>query len=625
MLPGLPSLLGLSVLWLSSIARPGSSEQVSPASVRHPPASRLPAPTAPRLPPPRPCLPPGSGGPMVLGGRYTGHCDCSYPSSSGQSRTREVKPLGRGTQACPLPIPSSIRAPGAYGAQSLLSPRGPSHSIEVAASNDTCTTYSTLSGFVVLYKYQLFMLLFQGPSSEWMVKNHLTPGGLQTLHVDSVASPETNSDAVFLNISWTLKQDGSIQMLKATKICVDGKGQFSSYSCVRCNYTEVFHNQAPPNGNKWEFHYVGFPIKPETSYFIRAHNIPPANMNEDTTAISVKFTSPDCQDPVMKYTKKCQGYGSLWTPNITACQREKSVEVNFSTSSLGFRYLVLIENNDVLGDSGILELNQSRASVVIPVTAEEGKGALVQIIPYFSTCNNDCIRRSGSIFSCPEIIHPENIPNKSQPRKHHMFLILPTLSVAIWVIAVGLYLLWRHEKIKKVVFHAPKLLLPIKVLLVYHPQACFYHTVCEFAEYLQDHCRSDIILDQWQKTKIAEMGLVSWLTTQKKEADRIVFLFSSRADTCDSSCPPGAGRHTESSQDLFALAFNLFCSDLRSQASLHKYLVVSLGEAALAEGHSALSVCPRYQLMKDAGLFCKSLLTISPRDLAHAAGPAHPC
>ncbi|XP_043835614.1 interleukin-17 receptor B [Dromiciops gliroides] len=448
-----------------------------------------------------------------------------------------------------------------------------------------------------------------GPSAEWMVRNDLTPGGLQTLHVDPVAIPETNLEEVLLNISWTLKRDGSIKMLKATKICVDGKGRFSSYSCVRCNYTKAFHNQTPPNGRKWEFHYIGFPIKPETSYFIRAHNIPPANMNEDTTAISVKFISPGCQEPVMKYTKKCQEYGSLWSPNITACQKEKSVEVNFSTSSLGFRYTVLIENDDILMATDILELNQSRVSVAIPVTAEEGKGAVVQIIPYFSTCNNDCTRHRGTIFSCPEIINPGG-SNNSQPRSHRLFLILPTLSVAVWVLAVGLYLLWRHDKVKKNLFHKPTLLRPIKVLVVYHPHVCFYHTICDFAEYLQGHCRSDVILDQWQKRKIADMGLVLWLTTQKKEAAKVVFLFSSPTGSCDSSCNPSVGRHREGSQDLFALAFNLFCSDLRSQVSLDKYLVVLLGEAALDEDHSALSVCPTYQLMKDANPFCKDLLTV---------------
>ncbi|XP_074140560.1 interleukin-17 receptor B isoform X2 [Sminthopsis crassicaudata] len=427
-----------------------------------------------------------------------------------------------------------------------------------------------------------------GPSREWLVRNKLTPGGLRTLRVLSVASPKTNPDAVLLNISWVLKQDGSIQMLKATKICVDGKGQFLTYSCVRCNYTEVFQSQTPPDGSKWEFHYLGFPIKPETSYFISAHNIPPANMNEDTTIISVKFISPGCQDPVMKYTKKCQDYGSLWSPNITACQKEKSVEVNFSTSGLGHRYQVLItsRNDDVLGHSDILE-----------------------IIPYFSSCNNDCTRRRGAIFSCPESIGLAGL-NQSQPWARPLYFLLPALSAGLWALTAGLYLLWRRGKARKAPPHVPPLLPSIRVLLVYHPQACFRHAVCDFAEYLQGHCRSDVVLDQWQKRRVAEMGLVLWLTAQKKEADRVVFLFSSPAEACDGSCGPSAGGHQESAQDLFALAFNLFCSDLKSRASLDKYLVVSLGEAALSEDLGALGVCPRYQLMKEAGPFCRDLLSL---------------
>ncbi|XP_016280113.1 interleukin-17 receptor B isoform X2 [Monodelphis domestica] len=453
------------------------------------------------------------------------------------------------------------------------------------------------------------MPLFQGPSKEWMVRNRLTPGGLQTLRVNPVASP-SNSHTVRLNISWTLKQDGSIQMLKATKICVNGGGQFLSYGCVRCNYTEAFYNQTPPSGSKWEFHYVGFPIQPETTYFIRAHNIPPANMNEDSTAISVEFTSSGCKNPVMKYTRKCQEDENQWTANITACQEENVVQVNFSTSSFGLKYNVLVlKEGEVLNNTETKELNQSWVSVVIPVPVEEGKGDTVQIIPHFSTCSYVCPRRSATIFSCPEILRPVE-PNKSQPWKYQLFIILPSLGVALWVLAVGLYLLWRHERVKKILFHTPVLLPPIKVLIIYHPHVCFYHAVCDFAEYLQDHCRSDVILDQWQKRKIAEVGLVLWVTTQKKEADKIIFFFSSQACTCDSFCYPNAGGHRDSSQDLFTLAFNLFCSDLKSQVSLHKYLVVSLGKVTLAEDHSALGVCPKYQLMKDAMLFCKDLLTI---------------
>ena len=38
--------------------------------------------------------------------------------------------------------------------------------------------------------------------------------------------------------------------------------------------------------------------------------------------------------------------GSLWDPNITACKKdEKTVEVNFTTSPLGNKYMAVIQNN----------------------------------------------------------------------------------------------------------------------------------------------------------------------------------------------------------------------------------------------------------------------------------------
>lgn len=43
---------------------------------------------------------------------------------------------------------------------------------------------------------------------------------------------------------------------------------------------------------QWTFSYTGFPVEPNTVYFIGAHNIPNANMNEDPPSVSVNFTSP---------------------------------------------------------------------------------------------------------------------------------------------------------------------------------------------------------------------------------------------------------------------------------------------------------------------------------------------
>lgn len=155
------------------------------------------------------------------------------------------------------------------------------------------------------------------------------------------------------------------------------------------------------------------------------------------------------------------------------------------------------------------------------------------------------------------------------------------------------------------------LLPPLKILVVYPSEICFHHTVYYFTEFIQNHCRSEIILEKWQKRKIAEMGPVQWLTTQKKVSDKVIFLLSNDANAgCDGSCRKSKGGPSESTQDLFPLAFNLFCSDLRSQACRHKYMVVYFREVDTKEDYGALSVCPKYCLMKDAIAFCTELLRV---------------
>ncbi|XP_035958442.2 interleukin-17 receptor B isoform X4 [Halichoerus grypus] len=457
-----------------------------------------------------------------------------------------------------------------------------------------------------------------GPSPEWMVQHTLTPGDLRDLQVEPVKSNVAMEDySILMNISWRLRADASIRLLKATKICVTGKSNLQSYSCVRCNYTEVFQTQTRPSGGRWTFSYTGFPVEPNTLYFIGAHNIPNANMNEDPPSMSVNFTSPGCLNHIMKHKKKCIEAGSLWDPNITACKKnETAVEVNFTTSPLGNKYMALIRSNIVIGFSNMLENNPpSRASVVIPVTGES-EGAVVQLTPYFHTCVNDCIRRKGTVVLCPQSgmsfpldsrkcppfplgrqrgsgpegphqCHPIRcVPGRAPALREGrsmlggwLPLLLSALLVATWVLAVGIYLMWRH--------------------------------ICYFTEFLQNHCRSEVILEKWQKKKIAEMGPVQWLTTQKKAVDKVIFLLSNDVNPrCDGTCGRSEGSPHENSQDLFPLAFNLFCSDLRSQTPLHKYMVVYFREAATKDEYSALSVCPKYHLMKDAPAFCTELLRV---------------
>uniref|UniRef100_A0A8C3X8Y0 Interleukin-17 receptor B n=1 Tax=Catagonus wagneri TaxID=51154 RepID=A0A8C3X8Y0_9CETA len=452
--------------------------------------------------------------------------------------------------------------------------------------------------------------LLTGLSPEWMVRHALTPGDLRDLRVEPIKSSVAMEDySILMNISWILRADASIRLLKATKICVTGKSQKQTYSCVRCNYTEAFQTQTRPSGGKWMFSYIGFPVELNTLYFIGAHNIPNANMNEDGPSLAVNFTSPGCLDHIMKYKKKCIEAGSLWDPNITACKKsENTVEVNFITSPLGNRYMALIQTSTVIGTSYVSEKERTRTSVVVQVTGES-EGAVVQVTPYFRTCGNDCIRRRGTVVLCPQTGVPFPQDQSRSVLSGWLLLLLLALLVAIWVLAGGIYLTRRHERIKKTSFSATTLLPPIKVLVVYPSEVCFHHTVCYFTQFLQNHCRSEVILERWQKKRIAEMGPVQWLTTQKAAADKVIFLLSNDGNTaCDDTCGnSGVGPHGNS-QDLFPLAFNLFCSDLRSQTHLRKYMVVYFREADTKDDYSALSVCPTYHLMKDAPTFYKELL-----------------
>ncbi|XP_005387432.1 PREDICTED: interleukin-17 receptor B [Chinchilla lanigera] len=449
-----------------------------------------------------------------------------------------------------------------------------------------------------------------GPSPEWMVQHPLTPGDLRELRVELAKTRTTTEDcSILMNVSWVLRADASIRFLKATKICVTGKSNLQLYSCVRCNYTEAFQWQTRPSGGKWTFSYVGFPVALNTLYFIGAHNIPNANMNEDSPSLSVNFTSPGCLDHTMKYQKKCREAGSLWNPNITACKKnEKMVEVNFTTSPLGNTYRVLIRHDTIIGSSDVSENKQTRTSVVILVTGES-EGAMVQLIPYFRSCGTDCIRRKGTVVLCPQTDGP--FPPDKNRSMLGGWLALLALLVVSWMLAVGIYLMWRRERIKKVSFPATTLLPLIKVLVVFPPEVCFQHTVCYFTDFLQNHCRSEVILEQWQKKKIAEMGPVQWLTTQKKAADKVIFLLSNDVSTaCDGTCGQTEGSPGENSQDLFPLAFNLFCSDLSSQTHLHKYIVVYFRGADPKDDYSALRICPKYCLMKEATALCAELLSV---------------
>ncbi|XP_067400280.1 interleukin-17 receptor B isoform X2 [Emydura macquarii macquarii] len=413
-----------------------------------------------------------------------------------------------------------------------------------------------------------------GPAHELRKRHNLTPADLHNLSAQLIETEvETHFMSYLINISWSLSMDASIKELTATKICVMSKGTREHFECIRCNYTEKFQSQTTFGNRRWEFHYVGFPVEPETFYFISAYNLPPANIYEDSPSKSIKLTSPGCKDKVMKYSKSCTEVGSLWNPNITVCKIEAKVEVNFTTSNLGTKYTMLLrecEKCDVSVERDLVtKINETRTSVRIPVS-DQSNNISVQIIPYFAGCGYDCPRHKGTLIKC--------VQNQSNDTK-------------------------------QIFFHRTELQQPVKVLVIYPKEVCFHHTVLAFAEFLHKHCQSDVIIDMWQKRRIAEQGPVQWLAIQKETADKVIFLSSNHiSPECDAVCHKSIRNNKDNSECMFTLAFNLFCSDMKNMSSLHKYMLVFFNEINSKNTlPSALNTCPKYCLMKDIDIFCRDL------------------
>ncbi|XP_061474223.1 interleukin-17 receptor B isoform X9 [Rhineura floridana] len=452
-----------------------------------------------------------------------------------------------------------------------------------------------------------------GPSPELSKEHRFTPSDLLSLNAQII---NIQGKCQF-NITWILNADASIRYLNASKICLSTGG--GSPSCIRCDYTKKFQSQTMLGNQKWQFHYIGYPIEENTVYFIDAYNLPPANIDGDYSERLIELSSPDCEDSVLKYCEHCIEKGSLWYPNITVCYKKSEVEVNFTPSIFCFKYVIRLCKSNPCTDPydhtvNTTKRNDTRISERISMT-NQSSTTFKELIPHFPGCNNDCRRYSRHWRLCTE--EPtEGITATDLVGSDTYICILASLFLIVCMIAAVLYFKRKHGAVRNWVLFPPMQHLPATILVVYSQEVCFQHTVLIFAEFLHECCQSDVIIDVWQKRRIAEMGPVMWLATQKQIADKIVFLIPSRTNpACNSACKRTVESQNGSSECMFTLAFNLFCSDWNNQSSLQKYMVVSFSETNSTKSlPSPLNICPTYFLMKDIDSFCRDLYLLqSPK------------
>ncbi|KAK6473887.1 interleukin-17 receptor B-like isoform X1 [Huso huso] len=458
------------------------------------------------------------------------------------------------------------------------------------------------------------------PPTEWTIKNNFTPSDLQSLKVKLVVSSEQSPT---LNISWTISADGSIANLKATMIRIENLRNYMSHS-FQCKYTQIFLTQTNPWNKKWEFYFSGFNAEPETHYYVSAFNIPTANIEGDPPTKSQTFKTPDCENDNVKYHEHCVSEGSLWEPNISSFFTGDEVEVVFTTSKHSLKYAILLfsckKPSEKLDNCEFLNMitaefqaNETRSTKRIKANNKDCEILVIQIAPYFHGCQSDC-HRHAKHMDCKIESPTETTPKNPDKKESQLLIIAATLVFAI-LLVVSIYAMWKSGKTRRCLADSASNNCsgsPATILIIYSLESrIFQKAVVAFAEFLQLHCQCKVIIDIWQTQKIAEMGQVQWLATQKETADKIVVICSNSANSkWNSTSNPTAEDYTVSTalEDMYSLTLNMFSSDLKCPAALNKYMVVYFDEISTGKNiPPAFSFCKSYSLMKEIGKICKSM------------------
>ncbi|XP_066553828.1 interleukin-17 receptor B [Amia ocellicauda] len=356
------------------------------------------------------------------------------------------------------------------------------------------------------------------------------------------------------------------------------------------------------------FHFSGFTATPGKLYSVSALNIPPPNIGGDYDSEPEQFNTPDCTDERMRLYEYCVAMGSTWDPNITTVYRGNSVDITFTSSRHSQRYILYLyscgpppinlHNCDLVNNT---DFTTDKPRITQTLNAsQECEYLLIQIVPHFHECELNCVRVNAKV-------------NCSQPAPSYNAGVLIAMTVA-GISLCGIFILYKISWCGRNTGTSTQT--PFTVLIVYPPgSSVLQKTVLIFAEFLQSHSRCKVIIDIWQRQRIAEIGPVRWLAIQKESADKIIAVCS------DSTSRQWPGSSLEvrdqtvpaSTEDFFILALNMFSSDLRQD--LCKYMVVYFGEIAKGKSrHVALRACRSYSLMKDIEKFYHSLHNIPPNN-----------
>ncbi|XP_055795147.1 uncharacterized protein LOC129866039 [Salvelinus fontinalis] len=341
--------------------------------------------------------------------------------------------------------------------------------------------------------------------------------------------------------------------------------------------------------------------------------------------------------------------GSLWRPNTTlerstGPQGRTTLTVGFSTDqhSHNYRVSLLCSNNRQWQDTDMT--NQTLLNVEFDLEKWPRTCCHfdVEIQPFFSSCNNDCVRRRKTFNICGT--PPTVLPGDSASPKIYTAVAAVVLLLVAGLVCCLVYQLRRRRKKVPPGPYPPAVepeaqtphlsRVPPRVLVTYSQDHPLYRNiVLKLCAFLQAKCGTEVVLDLLDTAWLGTVGRLPWLEWQRqqinKSSDKILVLCS-RGVHAKWRAMCGQSRVTlredlrSPIDDMLTPALNLFLPDMQQAAGLGKYMVAYFDDVGSERDvPSVFDIAVKYKLMKHFEELCFRILDqekYAPGQVSHIEG-----
>lgn len=446
----------------------------------------------------------------------------------------------------------------------------------------------------------------------WLVSHEYTPSGPEELQasVDSRQDEAGNLQPV-LNATWKIRDDGSINFLKATELHVLVESTNQNL-CVRYSFKDKLPMRTP----KWSFSADMLVLVPGETYRVSVFNIPKPELGHTYYDVSARVTVPDCRHPKMKMTQFCIETGSLWEPNISLAQitadgGKSALAVSFNTDRQCEEYDVIVSCDAVKHNQSIKKNNLTvlNMSFILDKWPRSCCQFAVEINPLFPLCRPDCIRLKKPQDICTATPKPTDAPDVLW----YALIAIGVVSMCI-MMAVVIYVRRRKSGKTAAVGKDEKpwqqpLKQPPKVLVIYSQDHHLYRdVVLQLCSFLRAKCGTEVLVDLLDSTSVSMVGRHRWLEWQRQQlknpSDKILVLCSQGVQAkwramCGQKPVTLREDITSPTDDMLTPFLNLFLTDMHQAGMRSKYMVAYFGDiGSELDVPSVFDVAVKYNLMK---------------------------